>query len=368
MKVNKTKKPGLFAVMKSRMRLEHMSYKTEKSYISWVRNYLDFHKGKHPRELKTEDISKYLSHLAEDRNVSASTQNQALCALSYLYKKVLDKDPGELKNLVWAKKQKFIPAVLSIQEVLEIIKNLSGIQKIIACLLYGSGMRLKECLKLRVKDLDFERNLIFIHEAKGGKSRTVPFPRSLREPLRKQLIKVKKLHEIDLKEGYGKVYLPTALERKYPNANTQFRWQYVFPSGVRSIDPRSGVTRRHHLYDNIMQVAVARAVKAAGVEKKVSCHTFRHSFATHLLDSGTDIRTVQSLLGHKDVKTTMIYTHVTLEKGTGTKSPLDHLAIIECNSPPRIESKELKNANQKSLLFTQFLKIIFKRFKKLTWN
>ena len=346
-----TKKPGLIAVMKSRMRLEHMSFKTEKSYTAWVRNYINFHKGKHPRELKAEDISKYLSHLAEDRKVSASTQNQALCALVFLYKKVLDKDPGDLKNLIWAKKRKFIPPVLGVQEVSKVIENLSGVQKTIACLLYGCGMRLNECLRLRVKDLDFEQNIIFIQEPKEGRSRTVPFPNAIKDALKKQLINVKKLHDKDLVEGYGKVYMPYALERKYPNANKQFRWQFVFPSAVRSVDPRSGITRRHHLYDNIMQKAVAKAVMLAGIQKKVSCHTFRHSFATHLLDSGTDIRTVQSLLGHKDVKTTMIYTHVTLEKGMGTKSPLDLITNSEL-----LETNIKNRPSNFYAFFTSYLK------------
>lgn len=186
-------------------------------------------------------------------------------------------------------------------------------------------MRLTECLRLRVKDLNFERNVILIFESKGAKSRAVPFPQFLKEPLKKHLLKVKTLHEKDLKEGYGKVELPYALERKYPNANIDWRWQYVFPSAQKSVDPRSGITRRHHLYDNIMQTAMSRAIRATNIQKRVSCHTLRHSFATHLLDSGTDIRTVQTLLGHKDVKTTMIYTHVTLEKGVGTASPLDKM-------------------------------------------
>lgn len=322
-----TKKPkGLFQTMQETMRLAHMSLFTEKAYLHWGKRFVTFHQGKHPREMGAAEITQFLSYLATSKNVAASTQNQALNALVFLYTKVLGKDPGIFEEVIRARKPKHLPVVLSKYEVTYIIKNLSGIQKIIACLLYGTGMRLSETLRLRVKDIDFDRNLIIVREAKGEKDRSVPLPNLLKEPLKKQLLKTKQLHELDIKEGLGRVELPYALARKYPNANQEWKWQYVFPSHKRSTDPRTGKMGRWHLYPTIMQEAVSQAVKKAGIEKKVSCHTFRHSFATHLLDNGVDIRTVQVLLGHNDLKTTMIYTHVTLEKGVGTKSPLDTLS------------------------------------------
>lgn len=351
---NNSQKPGLIQVMKDTMRVAHMSYATEKNYVHWVRTYLKYFPGRHPREMGAEEISQFLSHLAVAKHVSAATQNQALCALVFLYKKVLKRDPGEFKNLIWAQKPHFIPAVLSVDETKNVLNQLTGVHRLIGCLLYGTGMRLIECLRLRVKDLDFERNTITVRQAKGGKDRVVPLPQSLKAPLRSQLAKAKSIHELDLQQGFGKVSLPYALERKYPNANREWKWQYVFPSVKRSIDPRSGETRRHHLYDNIMQIAVARAVLAAGIQKKVSCHTFRHSFATHLLDSGTDIRTVQTLLGHNSVKTTMIYTHVTLEKGVGTQSPLDQLILIANSAPGFALSTKNSQASSNPLKTTNF--------------
>jgi integron integrase len=298
---------------------------TEKSYIGWVRRFIAFHNGRHPREMGATEITAFLSYLALDLKVAAPTQNQALNAIVFLYRRVLEIDAGVLEGIVWARKSKHLPVVLSVNEVRLVLQNLQGIQKLIGCLLYGTGMRLTEALKLRVKDIDFDRNLILVRDAKGDKDRSVPFPRSLREPLQIQLLAAKEIHRKDLKSGFGRTNLPFALDRKYPNANAEWRWQYIFPSYKRSIDPRSGQEGRWHLYPTIMQSAVFAATQRAGLHKKVSCHTFRHSFATHLLDSGTDIRTVQVLLGHNDIKTTMIYTHVTLEKGVGTKSPLDIL-------------------------------------------
>ena len=303
-----------------------MSLFTEKAYVAWAKRFVAFHKGTHPREMGPSEITAFLSHLASDRNVSASTQNQALNALVYLYKEVLKREPGIFDGIQWAKRPKHLPSVLSIEEVTALVSEMSGVQRLIAGLLYGTGMRLSEALRLRVKDLDFDRNLILVRDAKGEKDRAVPFPTSLKVALGKQLHRTKGVHEQDLKDGYGRVELPYALARKYPNANTEWKWQYVFPSHKLSTDPRTGRVGRWHLYPTIMQDAVSEAVKKTGLQKKVSCHTFRHSFATHLLDSGTDIRTVQVLLGHNDLKTTMIYTHVTLEKGVGTKSPLDRIA------------------------------------------
>lgn len=312
--------------MRERMRVAHMSLFTEKNYIRWVRRYIHYHRGRHPREMGATEITEFLSYLATKKQVAASTQNQALNALVFLYKQVLEKDPGVFEGVIRAKEPKFLPEVLTVDEVKAVLNNLKGVQKLIGCLLYGTGMRLTEALKLRVKDLDFERNLIVVRQSKGNKDRVVPFPKFLKNPLQKQLEKAKILHDKDLTDGFGRTNLPNALSRKYPNASAEWKWQYVFPSYKRSTDPRTGKTGRWHLYPTIMQKAVAAAVKRAEIAKKVNCHTFRHSFATHLLESGTDIRTVQVLLGHSDVKTTMIYTHVTSDKGVGTVSPLDRVA------------------------------------------
>lgn len=317
---------GLIQGMRETMRLAHLSLFTERTYVQWVRHFIKFHLGRHPRDMGAKEVVQFLTYLASGRKVSASTQNQALNAIVYLYKEVLKKDPGQFKDIVWAKRPTHIPVVLSVAEVKAILNNLTGVKRLIACILYGTGMRLTEALNLRVKDVDFERNIITVRDAKGEKDRTVPLPQFLKRPLAQQLQRAKALHEQDMKDGLGRTNLPYALDRKYPNANAAWIWQYVFPSRKRSIDPRTGKEGRWHLYPDIMQDDLAHAVNKAGVVKKVSCHTFRHSFATHLLDSGTDIRTVQVLLGHNDLKTTMIYTHVTLEKGTGTKSPLDALS------------------------------------------
>ncbi len=364
---NKVKKRGLFASLRAQMRVEHMSLKTEKSYLNHVKAFMRYHQGRKPNDLNAEDITSYLNYLAVSRKVSASTQNQALCALVYLYKKILHIDPKELKNITWAKEKRYIPTVLSLSEVRQIITKLKGVQHTIASLLYGTGMRLNECLRLRVKDLDFQRNVINIQEPKGGKSRIVPMPRSIKQALKKQLVRVQSLHQKDLDQGYGEVYLPNALKKKYPNASTQLRWKYVFPSVKRSVDPLSGITRRHHLYDNIMQKAVAKAVLKSNINKKISCHTFRHSFATHLLDSGTDIRTIQTLLGHKNLKTTMIYTHVSVNKGTGTVSPLDSLELRTTHSDKRrqFKSKKLELEIKPSKLITSFINKVIKQFRQI---
>ena len=362
---NNIKKPGLYATVRKRMRLEQMSYRTEKSYIQWIKNYVVFHNNAHPRSLDSEKITEYLSYLAEVRKVSPSTQNQTLCALIFLYKKILKIEPNKLKNLVRAKKKKYLPTVLSQKEVINVIENLPKLQRIIASLLYGTGMRLNECLRLRVKDIDFEHNLIFIVNPKEGRSRSVPLPNMIKDSLKEQLKKVKRVHNKDLKLGFGRVFMPYALSNKYPNANKEFKWQYVFPSTVLSKDPRSGETRRHHLYDNIMQKAVAKVVRETRIQKKVNCHTFRHSFATHLLESGTDIRTIQSLLGHKNVKTTMIYTHVSKNRGTGTKSPLDNLELRAANQDKskQLSSEKLGHKIQLTNLITRFINKVTKKFK-----
>lgn len=305
------------------IRVRHMSRFTEKGYIGWILRFIEFHGGKHPATLSSQCVSAFLSFLADSENVAASTQNQALNALVFLYREVLQIDLGKLEGIRWAKKPASLPVVLSPSEITQILTGLKGVKRVIASLLYGTGMRLTEALKLRVKDLDFDLGIIFIRDAKGGKDRTVPLPKGLKEVLQAQLLYAKKLHELDLADGLGAVHLPHALERKYPSANKQWCWQYVFPSHKRSVDPRSKRLGRHHLYNDIMQTALSQAVKNAGVTKKVNCHTFRHSAATHWLNSGVDIRTVQELLGHNDVKTTMIYTHVAEESARRVASPLD---------------------------------------------
>jgi len=344
-----------------------MSLFTEKSYVGWARRFVAFHKGLHPRSMGATEITQFLTYLASELNVSAATQNQALNALVFLFKEVLDKDPGIFEGVVWAKRPKRVPVVLTVEEVAAMLHQMSGVHKLIACLLYGTGMRLTEALKLRVKDLDFDRNLIVVRDAKGEKDRVVPFPAALKEPLRDQLCKTKLLHDEDLSKGLGQVELPYALERKYPNANRSWIWQYVFPSLKLSEDPRSGRLGRWHLYPTIMQTAVAGAVTKADIKKKVTCHTLRHSFATHLLDSGADVRTVQVLLGHSDLKTTMIYTHVTMEKGVGTKSPLDVLAreISTISQHPESgESPSLPNEIKHLPLATPWWKRLLQHFRQ----
>ena len=304
-------------------RLRHFSLFTERAYVNWIRRFIRFHRLRHPKEMGAPEISQFLTFLAVDQNVAASTQNQALNALVFLYREVLGQDPGIFEGVVRARRPKFVPCVLSVDEVNELLSRLKGTPLLITSLLYGAGLRLNEALRLRIKDLDFERNLIVVRQAKGFKDRTVPLPLSIKDRLQRHLTEVKKLHQNDLANGFGCVELPFAFARKNPGAAKDWKWQWVFPGKNISIDPRGGERRRHHLHDSILQKHLRRAAAEAKLQKRITAHTFRHSFATHLLDAGTDIRTLQVLLGHVDVKTTMIYTHVTLEKGVGTKSPLD---------------------------------------------
>ena len=270
------------------------------------------------------EIGAFLTHLAVEENVAASTQNQALSALLFLYNDVLEQDlKRDLIDAVRAKKPKRLPVVLTRDEAMAVLTALSGTSQLIARLLYGSGLRLIECLRLRVKDLDFAYRQVTVRDGKGQQDRVTVLPAILVDPLQEHLRRVRMIHQQDLDRGYGSVYLPYALERKYPTAHEEWHWQYVFPAHSRSTDPRSGVVRRHHLSESSVQKAVRRAAKLAGIDKPVGCHTFRHSFATHLLEDGYDIRTVQELLGHKDVKTTMIYTHVLNKGGLAVRSPLD---------------------------------------------
>ncbi len=315
--------PKLLDQLRSAIRLRHYSLRTEEAYVRWARTFIHFHNKRHPAELGGAEIRSFLSHLATNQNVAASTQNQALNALVFLYRHVLDQPFPDVGEVVRAKRPRKLPVVFTREEVRHVLAQLEGVQQLIAQLLYGSGLRLLECLRLRVKDLEFSANQITVREGKGAKDRVTMLPHSLALPLRQHLSRVRRVHEEDLRQGYGAVYLPFALERKYPNAARSWTWQYVFPSRTRSTDPRSGEVRRHHLSESSVQKAVTQAIRRAGIAKAGSCHTFRHSFATHLLEEGYDIRTVQELLGHADVRTTMIYTHVLNLGGRGVRSPLD---------------------------------------------
>lgn len=316
-------KPKLLDQVRDAIRVKHYSMRTEEAYVHWIKRFIFFHEKRHPLHMGEPEVSKFLSYLAVEGKVSASTQNQALSALLFLYQEVLKQELGWINNVKRAKKPSHVPVVFTKEEAKAVLLRLEGTKWLMASLLYGAGLRLMECLGLRVKDIDFSYNQIVVRDGKGGKDRLTMLPESLKAPLKKHLEKVRILHEQDLKEGFGKVYLPFALAKKYPNAEREFAWQYVFPSSNRSLDPRSGIERRHHIYETVLQKAIKAAVRAAGINKPASCHTFRHSFATHLLEDGYDIRTVQELLGHKDVSTTMIYTHVLNKGGKGVRSPLD---------------------------------------------
>jgi len=305
------------------IRLKHYSYSTEKTYVHWARRYILFHNKRHPAEMGAVEIETFLTHLAKEDNVSASTQNQALNALLFLYRSVLKIDLAIPIHALRAKRSEHLPTVLSKEETAQVLSGMHGLHQLMAKLLYGSGLRLMECLRLRVKDIDFEQSQIIVREGKGEKDRATMLPSSLVEPLKTQIAYIRKLHELDLEQGFGSVELPFALARKYPNADKEFAWQYIFPSDRRSTDPRSGIIHRHHLDPSGLQRAVRAAAKLAKIDKPVSPHTFRHCFATHLLEAGYDIRTVQELLGHKDIKTTMIYTHVLNRGPKAVRSPLD---------------------------------------------
>ena len=316
-------KPSLLAQVRRYLRLKHYSIRTEETYAQTIRRFILFHHKRHPREMGVDEIRQYLSHLANHDKVSASTQNVALSALLFLYREVLGIELEFIAGIERAKRPVRVPAVLTREEVNLILSKLSGRHHLMASLLYGAGLRLMECVRLRVKDLDLGYRQITIRDGKGEKDRRTILPASLIEPLRRQLSQARLQHKEDILAGYGKVYLPYALERKYPNAATEWGWQWVFPASAMSVDPRSGQVRRHHVSGDVLQRAVKKAVRQAGITKKASCHTLRHSFATHLLEAGYDIRTIQELLGHADVQTTMIYTHVLNRGGKGVKSPLE---------------------------------------------
>lgn len=315
--------PKLLEVMRDILRARHYSPRTEEAYCSWVRRFIRFHGLRHPADMGVEEINTFLTHLAVKKKVSDSTQNQALSALLFLYRYVLGVDIGNLGDVVRARKSHHLPVVMTRSETRAVIERMRGDAHLMASLLYGSGIRLSECVSLRVQDLEFERHEVLVFSGKGNKDRVTMLPESLSGPLQVHLRKVRSIHEQDLADGWGRVFIPDGLARKYPTAPTEWKWQWVFPQRRRWRDPHTGEQGRHHLDASILQRAVRVAAREAGVEKRVGCHTFRHSFATHLLAAGYDIRTIQELLGHRSVNTTMIYTHVLNRGGHGVKSPLD---------------------------------------------
>ncbi|MEJ2616013.1 MAG: integron integrase [Ignavibacteriaceae bacterium] len=310
--------------IKTVMRVNHYSKRTEEAYIKWIKEFILFNKKIHPVNLGEKEISRYINYLAAKRNVSASTQNLALCSIIFLYKHVLKKEINDFR-LIRARKPKRLPVVFTRKEVKLVIQQLNGINWLMANLLYGGGLRLMECVRLRIKDIEFEYNQVIVRDGKGRKDRITIFPSIIKEKLKQHIKKVEKLHQKDLQDGNGSVYLPYSLDKKYTNAGKDFGWQYVFPSPSISFDKRTGKKGRHHIDEKILQRMIKVAVKKAGIRKNGSCHTFRHSFATHLLEDGYDIRTVQELLGHENLNTTMIYTHVMKKGGLGIKSPADNL-------------------------------------------
>ncbi|MEO8279911.1 MAG: integron integrase [Ideonella sp.] len=317
--------PRLLTRMREQIRLKHYSLRTEQSYVAWAKRFILFHGKRHPADMGAPEVESFLTWLAVERHVAASTQNQAKAALLFLYQEVLQCDLPWLGEVVTAKTARRLPVVLTAHEVRDLLLALDGGMHLVASLLYGSGMRLLEGLRLRVKDLEFARREIIVRAGKGNKDRVTVLPENLIEPLRIQLARAHRLHQSDLATGHGDVELPFALAEKYPSSGRAWGWQYVFPSPVLSVDPRSGVERRHHLNESSVQKAVSLAARRARIVKPCSPHILRHSFATHMLQSGYDIRTVQELLGHADVSTTMIYTHVMNKGGRGVLSPLDGL-------------------------------------------
>lgn len=313
----------MLEVMREEIRKRHYSIRTEEAYLQWVRRYIQFHGRRHPAAMGAPELEAFLTHLAVGRDVAASTQNQALSAILFLYREVLGQKLSWLEGVTRAKKPKRLPVVLTPDEVRQVLSGLEGTLGLMGQLLYGSGLRLMECVRLRVKDLDFARGEILVREAKGNKDRVTMSPRVVHEPLQQHLQRVKLLHEDDVAAGHGRVWLPHALAVKKPNAPLEWGWQYVFPSSRLSVDPRSGVVRRHHVDEKSLQRGIKKALARAGIVKPATTHTMRHSFATHLLENGYDIRTVQELLGHADVSTTQIYTHVLSRGGLGVRSPLD---------------------------------------------
>jgi integron integrase len=319
------RQPKLLDRLAEALRARHYSRRTEQTYQYWVKRYIFFHHVRHPAEMAEPEINAFLTHLAVKESVSASTQNQALCALLFLYRYVIGREVGDLGEVIRARKPTRLPVVMTREEVKSVLANLTGDKGLMASLMYGAGLRLMECLRLRVQDLDFSRSEILIRDGKGAKDRITMLPESLRTPLQEHLKIVKATHEKDLVEGWGCVQMPMALDPKYPNAPKDWRWQWVFPQDRRWTNLQTRDQGRHHIDESLVQKAVRDAVAKAGLTKRATCHTFRHSFATHLLEGGYDIRTVQELLGHSDVKTTMIYTHVLNRGPSGVRSPVDGL-------------------------------------------
>jgi integron integrase len=311
--------------VRSALRTRHYSRRTEEAYVGWIKRFIFFHGKRHPASMGGEEVNAFLTNLAVEGNVSASTQNQALSALLFLYRDVLDDPLPWLDDLIRAHRPFRVPVVLTPEEVRLLLSHLQGVPRLVAVLLYGGGLRLLECLRLRVKDLNFARSELFVRDPKGRRDRITTLPRTVEAPLREHLERVEALHHRDLERGDGAVMIPTALARKYPNAPREWKWQWVFPAASRYRDDQTGVHYRHHVHESGIQRAVKEAATRAGFDKRVTCHTLRHSFATHLLERGQDIRTVQELLGHRDVATTMIYTHVLRLGAKGVRSPADSL-------------------------------------------
>jgi len=343
--------PRLLDRVRFAVRARHYSLRTEEAYVGWIRRFILFHNKRHPLEMAEPEINAFVTSLAVDGPVSASTQTQALSALLFLYRHVLEKPLPDLDTVIRAKRPGRLPTVLTRNEVRRILQRMDGTPRLVATLLYGTGMRLLECLRLRVKDLEFGNNRIIVRDTKGGHDRVVPFPVVVRAEMPSWLSRVRRIHRRDLAAGFGSVHLPDSLSRKLPGAEKDWGWQYVFPGEHRSHDPRVGKTggvetpdqveRRHHLHESVIQRAVHQAVRDVGISRRISCHTFRHSFATHLLEEGYDIRTIQELLGHRDVKTTMIYTHVLNRGGRGVRSPADILlAGIASSAGTRLQPLE----------------------------
>jgi integron integrase len=316
----------LMGEVRSALRARHYSRRTEQAYCLWVRRFIRFHGLRHPSDMAEPEINAFVTHLAVVQHVSASTQTQALSAILFLYRHVLGRDIGALTDLVRAQKPRRLPIVLTADEVKSVLAELEGDKRLMASLMYGAGLRLNECLRLRVQDIDFSRSEIVVRSGKGAKDRVTMLPEALAAPLRRHLARVKQIHERDLAAGWGRVQLPDAVERKYPCAATDWRWQWVFPQQSMWKDPLTGTRGRHHVHETLVQRAMTDAVRRADLAKRATCHTLRHSFATHLLEAGYDIRTIQELLGHKDVRTTMIYTHVLNRGGQGVRSPIDGLS------------------------------------------
>lgn len=334
----------LFDKLRAHMRARNLAYKTERTYCYWIADFIRHSKMTHPTEMNTEHVDSYLSHLALNRQCSINTQKTALNAIAYLFKRYLEKDLGELTFTNSRKPQK-LPTVFSHAEAMKVINQLSGVYQLLASLMYGSGLRVMEAVRLRVQDVDFENGCIIVRESKGLKWRRTLLPKSLIEPLTIYKDIALALHKADLADGFGSVYLPNALNKKYPNAATETAWQYMFPSKSRSQDPRSGIMRRHHIGEQIVQRNVKRALLESGIHKKAGCHTFRHSFATNLLHAGTDIRNIQEMMGHADLSTTQIYTHVVGIQERGVVSPVDALTgftpSASTGQQPRTETKKL---------------------------